>query len=61
MRELHKRKSDHKYNIWSSIVDDYLFEWSSKDELREVLMEEAFEEARDKVERMLWVHDREVD
>lgn len=60
-RELHKRKSDHKYNIWSTVVDDYIFEWSTKEQLRVKLMADAIRDAKDKVDRLLWMHDREVD
>lgn len=60
-RELHKRKSDNKYNIWSTVIDDYIYEWNTKEKLREKLMADAIRDAEYKVDRLLYVHDREVD
>lgn len=31
MRELHHRKKDNQYNVWSTIIDDYVFEWDDKE------------------------------
>jgi hypothetical protein len=33
-RELHHRKKDNKYNVWSTIVDDYVYEWDYKEEIK---------------------------
>jgi hypothetical protein len=33
-RELHYRKKDKKYNVYSTIVDDYIFEWEDKEEIK---------------------------
>lgn len=34
-RELHHRKSDDKYALWSTVVDDYVTQWGSKEEIRD--------------------------
>jgi hypothetical protein len=33
-RELHYRKKDKKYNVYSTIVDDYIFDWDNKEEIK---------------------------
>jgi hypothetical protein len=32
-RELHFRKRDNKYNVWSTISDSYVYEWGTKEEI----------------------------
>ena len=34
-RELHHRKFDDKYALWSTVVDDYVTQWGSKEEIRD--------------------------
>lgn len=34
-RELHHRKSDDKYALWSTVMDDYVTDWASKKEVRD--------------------------
>jgi len=33
-RELHHRKKDNKYNVWSTIIDDYVYEWDTEEEIQ---------------------------
>lgn len=30
-RALHHRKKDNQYNVWSTIIDDYVYDWDDKD------------------------------
>ena len=33
-RELHHRKKDNQYNVWSTIIDDYVYEWDTEEEIQ---------------------------
>ena len=35
-RELHHRKKDNKYALYSTVYDEYLTEWTDKESIREI-------------------------
>lgn len=35
-RELHHRKKDNKYALWSTVVDGYVTDWKSKEEIKQI-------------------------
>lgn len=59
-RELHHRKSDNKYALWSTIVDDYVTEWKDKEEIRKIWYEDKIDEAKKQVDVWMQEIDREV-
>lgn len=59
-RELHHRKKDDKYALWSTIVDDYITEWSTKKEIRDTWISDLQEDVIDKVDRYMEEIDKEV-
>lgn len=59
-RELHYRKSDDKYALWSTIVDDYVTEWKDKEEIRKIWYEDKIDEAKKQVDVWMEEIDREV-
>ena len=52
-RQLHHRKKDNKYALWSTIVDDYVTEWEDKEEIRKQWYLDKFESAMKDVELYL--------
>ena len=44
-RELHHRNKDNKYALWSSVVDDYVTKWLSKEEIRNFWYQEKIAKA----------------
>lgn len=59
-RELHHRKKDDKYALWSTITDSYVTEWSTKKEIRDTWISDLQEDVIDKVDRYMKVIDKEV-
>lgn len=59
-RELHHRKKDDKYALWSTITDSYITEWSTKKEIRDTWISDLQEDVIDKVDRYMKVIDKEV-
>lgn len=34
-RELHYRKKDNKYAVWSTVSDEYVIPWDTKEKVKE--------------------------
>lgn len=60
-RELHHRKSDDTYALYSTVVDDYVTEFKSKKEIHDIWLLDLIEEAMNKVDRYMEQIDEEVD
>ncbi len=59
-RELHHRKKDDKYALWSTIVDDYVTDWKSKEEIEKEWLEDLIKDAKVKVKSYMQRIDKEV-
>jgi hypothetical protein len=59
-RELHHRKKDNKYALWSTVVDDYVTEWGDKEVIRREWYKEQIEEAINNVNLWMEEIDKEV-
>ena len=59
-RELHHRKKDNKYALWSTIVDDYVTEWKSKEEIEKEWLDDLIKDAKVKVKSYMRRIDKEV-
>lgn len=60
-RELHHRKSDDTYALWSTVIDDYVTEWKSKREIRDEWLAEFIIEDIAKVDKNMEQIDKEVE
>lgn len=60
-RELHHRKSDNKYALWSTVSDSYVTEWVSKKEIRDEWLAELIIDDIEKVDRYMERIDKEVE
>lgn len=60
-RELHHRKSDDKYSLWSTVVDDYVTEWKSKKEIRDEWLAEFIIDDIAKVDKYMERIDKEIE
>ena len=58
-RELHHRKSDDTYALWSTVIDDYVTEWRSKREIRDEWLAEFIIEDIAKVDKYMEQIDKE--
>ena len=59
-RELHHRKKDNKYALWSTIIDDYVTEWSDKETIRKEWYLSKFESSMRDVDKWMEEIDKEV-
>ena len=59
-RELHYRKKDNKYAIWSTIIDEYVTEWADKETIRRRWYLDKIESAMEDVDRYMEEIDKEV-
>lgn len=60
-RELHHRKSDDKYALWSTVSDSYVTEWGSKKEIRDEWLAEFIIDDIEKVDGYMEKIDKEVE
>lgn len=60
-RELHKKKNQELYAIYSTIVDDYITDFVPLNELREMWLKDLIEDAKEKVDMYLSVVNKEVE
>lgn len=60
MRQLHHRKKDNKYALWSTITDDYVTEWEDKETIRKEWYCEKFISAMEEVDKWMEQIDKEV-
>lgn len=59
-RELHKKKNEELYAIYSTIVEDYITKFLSKEEIAKIWLNDLIEEAKEKVEKYMKDIDKEV-
>lgn len=59
-RELHYRKKDNKYAIWSTIIDEYVTEWADKETIRKRWYLDKIESAMEDVDKYMEQIDKEV-
>lgn len=59
-RQLHHRKKDNKYALWSTIADDYVTEWADKEEIRKQWYLDKFESVMKDVDKWMEEIDKEV-
>ncbi len=59
-RELHHRKSDDKYALWSTVVDDYVTDWETKDDIRAKWLSDMIADDIKKVDKYMGQIDKEV-
>lgn len=57
---LHKKKNKELYNIYSTIIDDYLDKWSNKKTIETHIYSIYQKEAREKAKRFMQEVDEEV-
>lgn len=60
-RELHHRKSDDKYALWSTVLDDYVTQWCTKEEIRDGWLAEFIIDDIKKVDKYMEQIDKEVE
>lgn len=60
-RELHHRKSDDKYALWSTVMDDYVTDWASKKEIRDEWLAESIIDDIAKIDKYMEQIDKEVE
>lgn len=58
-RKLHHRKSDNKYALWSTILDDYITPFIDKEELRKVWLDEKVKEDKEQIDK--WMEEIDVE
>lgn len=59
-RQLHKKKNKELYAIYSTVVDDYITKFLSKEEIKKTWLEDLIESAKEKVEEYMSKVDKEV-
>ncbi len=59
-RELHHRKKDNKYALYSTVYDEYLTEWTDKESIRDFWLDGLIEQAKKKVDEYMEQIDKEI-
>ncbi len=59
-RQLHHRKKDNKYALWSTVVDKYVTSWEDKETIRKIWYLDMFESSMRKVDRWMEEIDKEI-
>ena len=59
-RQLHYRKKDNKYALWSTAIDEYVTEWTDKETIRKKWYLDKFESAMRAVDEWMEEIDKEV-
>ena len=59
-RELHHRKKDDKYAIWSTVSDNYVSEWEDKETIRKQWYIDKIVKAMEDVDRWMEEIDKEI-
>ena len=59
-RQLHYRKKDNKYALWSTIIDDYITDWEDKETIRNIWYKDKIDEAKKQVDAWMEEIDKEV-
>lgn len=59
-RELHYRKKDNKYAVWSTVSDDYVIPWDTKEKVKERWLQDLIKKAEEKIENYMEEIDKEI-
>ena len=59
-RKLHHRQRDDKYNVWSTIVDDYVYEWDTKENIKKQWLMDMILTDMEKIEDYMKKIDEEI-
>ena len=59
-RELHKKKNKELYALYSTITDNYITSWESKEKIKEIWTNDLIKEARKKVDEYMKDIDKEI-
>lgn len=59
-RELHHRKKDDKYAIWSTVSDNYVSEWEDKETIRKQWYIDKIVKAMEDVDKWMEEIDKEI-
>ena len=59
-RELHHRKKDDKYALWSTVVDEYVTAWEDKEEIRKQWYLDKFQSVIEEVDKWMEQIDKEI-
>ena len=57
---LHKKKNKELYNVYSTVIDDYLYKWSDKKVIATHVYSIYQKEAREKAKRFMKILDKEI-
>ena len=59
-RQLHHRKKDNKYALWSTVIDDYVITWDTKENIKQYWINEKVEKVIQDVNKWMEEIDKEV-
>ena len=59
-RELHHRRKDNKYALYSTVIDDYITPWDTRANIKQYWINEVVEKAIEKVNMYMEEIDEEV-
>lgn len=59
-KELHYRRKDDKYALYSTIIDDYITNWEDKETLKNIWIGDIVRNSVEKVNRYMVQIDKEV-
>ena len=59
-RELHHRKKDDKYALYSTVIEDYITPWDTRDNIKQFWINDEIENAISKINMFMKEIDREV-
>ncbi len=59
-RQLHHRKKDNKYALWSTVIDDYVTTWDTKENIKQYWINEKVEKVIQDVNKWMEEIDKEV-
>ena len=59
-RELHHRRKDDKYALYSTVIDDYITNWDTRENIKQYWINEVIEKTIEKVNRYMEEIDEEV-
>lgn len=60
-RQLHKKKDKELYALYSTIVDDYVTEFLSKEEIKKIWLNDFIKDVKEKVDKYMEQVDKEVE
>lgn len=60
-RQLHKKKNQELYALYSTVVDDYVTDFLPKEEIKKIWLNNLIESAKEKVDMYMEQIDEEVE